>query len=966
MKKAIIGALAALCTLTAGAKDYKYQSVSGDPMHTRIYTLDNGLKVYLSKNTEMPRVTAYIAVNTGHRNDPADCTGLAHYLEHLMFKGTKSYGTSDYTAEKPYLDKIRDLYEEYRTLTDPNARKIKYHEIDSVSQLAARYNIPNEYDKIMATIGSENSNAYTSFDVTCYMEDVPANEIERWLRLQSDRFQNMVIRGFHTELEAVYEEKNMSLANDGEKAFNALMAKLYPSHSYGTQTTIGTQEHLKNPSIVEIEKYFNKYYRPNNVAICMAGDFDYDKMISTIEKHFGAWQKGNDITPRYFPAQTEITSVRDTTVVGQEQELVILGWRFAGASSQEIDTLKLINNVLYNGMCGLIDIDLNQKMAVLESNSECMMLKDYTTFLMGANPKDGQTLEQARDAMLSVIEKLKKGEWDEELLTSAINNMKRNRLESLEENEARVSMMVDAFINGLNWKDHVEAIDRMSKITKEDVIAFANRHFKNNFVCTYKRKGEDSNIKKIEKPIITPIPSNRDMASQYLKNLSKETVEPIHPQFVDFDKDLTKAETKKKLPVLYVQNKDNSLFQLVFRYTFGDRADAKYGLMNDYVPLLGTSKMSNEEIKKQFYKLACDYKISVRPDFTTISIVGLQENMTAALRLLEHFISDAKADKELYGQLVDNILKERSEDKQSQKACFNHLWSYALHGAKSDATNLLSEQELRNTDPKVFTDLLKEIPSFEHTVVYYGPLSLKELDAVITKNHKTAKHLAKVPVNKEWNWNLTTKPEVLIAPYEANNIYLRMYSNEGKKSDISRCPIIELFNEYFGGGMNSIVFQELRETRGLAYNANAIYKFPMRKQDSEYWQEHIITQNDKMMDCINTFRQITDDMPLTESAFNVAKQSILKSLAATRTTKSGIISSYIKSQRLGLNKDINSIIYDAMQGITMQDILNFEQQNVKGKPLHYIILGNENELDIKSLEKIAPIRRVSLEEIFGY
>ena len=251
-------------------------------------------------------------------------------------------------------------------------------------------------------------------------------------------------------------------------------------------------------------------------------------------------------------------------------------------------------------------------------------------------------------------------------------------------------------------------------------------------------------------------------------------------------------------------------------------------------------------------------------------------------------------------------------------------------------------------------------------MVYYGPLSLKELDAVITKNHKTAKHLAKVPVNKEWNWNLTTKPEVLIAPYEANNIYLRMYSNEGKKSDISRCPIIELFNEYFGGGMNSIVFQALRETRGLAYNANAIYKFPMRKQDSEYWQEHIITQNDKMMDCINTFRQITDDMPLTESAFNVAKQSIIKSLAATRTTKSGIISSYIKSQRLGLNKDINSIIYDAMQGITMQDILNFEQQNVKGKPLHYIILGNENELDIKSLEKIAPIRHVSLEEVFGY
>jgi len=253
MKKIILLSILIMSAASTYAQRH-YEAVEGDAMGVRIYTLPNGLKVYLSVNREQPRVTAHIAVNTGHRNDPAATTGLAHYLEHLMFKGTTSFGTTNYEAEKPLLDEITRLYEEHYRLTDPEARRAKYHEIDSVSQLAAQYNIPNEYDKLMAAIGSEGSNAYTWFDITCYTEDIPANEIENWARIQSNRFQHMVIRGFHTELEAVYEEKNISLSNDDEKLLNAYMATLFPTHSYGTQTTLGTQDHLKNPSIVNIQK----------------------------------------------------------------------------------------------------------------------------------------------------------------------------------------------------------------------------------------------------------------------------------------------------------------------------------------------------------------------------------------------------------------------------------------------------------------------------------------------------------------------------------------------------------------------------------------------------------------------------------------------------------------------------------------------------------------------------------------
>ena len=277
MKKVFLFICCALISVTSMARSY--EEVKGDPMKTRIYTLDNGMKVYLSVNKEHPRITAHIAVNTGSKNDPAEYTGLAHYLEHLMFKGTPSFGTANYEAEKPLLDKICSLYEEHRTLTDPAQRKAKYHEIDSVSQIAAQYFIPNEYDKMMTAIGSQGTNAYTSYDVTCYIENIPSNELERWCIVQSDRFQNMVIRGFHTELEAVYEEKNINMTKDNNKAYNAMLKKLFPCHSYGTQTTIGTQEHLKNPSQVAIMEYYKKFYVPNNIAICMAGDLDPDKTI---------------------------------------------------------------------------------------------------------------------------------------------------------------------------------------------------------------------------------------------------------------------------------------------------------------------------------------------------------------------------------------------------------------------------------------------------------------------------------------------------------------------------------------------------------------------------------------------------------------------------------------------------------------------------------------------------------------
>ena len=956
-----------LAILTSGCKQgHKYESVKDDPMQTRIYTLKNGLKVYLSVNKEEPRIQTYVAVRTGSKNDPAETTGLAHYLEHLMFKGTKQFGTTDPEAEAPLLDEIERRYEEYRTLTDEAQRKQKYHEIDSVSQLAAKYFIPNEYDKLMAAIGAQGTNAFTSNDVTCYTEDIPSNEVENWARIQADRFQNMVIRGFHTELEAVYEEYNIGLSSDMNKQFEALMAKLFPNHPYGTQTTIGTQQHLKNPSITNIKEYFAKWYVPNNVAICMAGDFDPDEVMQTLEKYFGQWQPGDDVSQPTFPELQDLTQPVDTTVVGLEAENIWLGWRSERAQSLQNDTLQLISSILYNGKAGLFDLDLNQQMKVMGAQAEVESMLDYGFFLLAGMPKEGQSLDEVKALMLGEIEKLKRGDFDDDLITAAVNNMKLDELQGLDHNSARVRKMLDAFINGIAWEQEVGQLDRLSQITKQDIVDFATRFFGEGYVTVYKRQGADTSQKKIEKPAITPIPTNRDQVSPFVKEVQESKVDPIQPVFLDFEKDLSRFETAKGLPVIYKQNKENDLFNLVFRYEFGQEDDNRYDVAAGYIDFLGTDKLSAAQLKQQFYKLACNYSISVQGDAIQIGLSGLGENMPQALALLEDLLRHAKADRDAYEQYVALTLKNRQDVKTDQRTCFSMLNYYGMYGPHNAMRDNMTEQQLRETDPQALLDLLAGIAQFEHTVLYYGPLSEKELDKSVTELHVTKQPLKAVPEGTPYRLLTATQPEVFIAPYDAKNIYMRMYFNEGRQTNPDEHATIDLFNEYYGGGMNGIVFQELREARGLAYSAAAYYLTPSKQGEPENFFTYIITQNDKMMDCVRQFREILDKMPQSEAAFQIAKDALTKQLASQRTTKFNVILAYIAARRMGYDYDVNKKIYDDLQGLTLQDIANFEQQHMAGKTGRYLILGDEKELDIAALEKIAPIHRLSLEEIFGY
>ena len=970
MKILKIFCIVLLCLLTACGSKYEYEEVKGDLSKTRIYTLDNGLKVYLSVNKEAPRIQTYIAVRTGSKNDPAETTGLAHYLEHLMFKGTGKFGCTDSTKEAPLLADIEQRYEAYRKLTDPKERQKAYHGIDSVSQLAAKYFIPNEYDKLMAAIGAEGTNAYTSNDVTCYVEDIPSNELENWAKIQSDRFQNMVIRGFHTELESVYEEYNIYLTNDVDKLYNAMMAKLFPNHPYGTQTTIGTQEHLKNPSITNIKNYFSKWYVPNNVAICMAGDFDPDEVIATIDKYFGQWKPGDDVQQPEFADSKPLEAPQDTTVIGLEAENLWMGWRFEKAASLQADTLNIISEMLSNGTAGLIDLNISQQMKMLEAWAGAETMMDHSMFIMGGTPKEGQTLEEVRTLLLAEIEHLKKGEFSDDLLPSVINNIKLAYYNALESNQARAHMYVSSFIDGTPWEQEVNQIKRVEGITKQQIVDFANRHFRNNYVTVFKRQGIDPTQKKIEKPQITPIPTNRDLTSNFVKEIQNSKVKPIEPKFVNFKKDLTFGDISlsdsKNLPYIYVCNKENGRFQLAFRYEFGDEADLRYAYAGQYLDYLGTDSLSAEQIKQQFYKLACSYSINTGARQMSISLNGLSENMPEALRLLEHLLKNAKADKDAYEQFVALEAKSRADAKLDQKSNFYRLANYGIYGPYNPSRNDLSIEQLTQTDPQELIDLLKGLSDYEHTILYYGPLKEKKLQKELKDWFVSDTAWKPVPQGKHYILQPTPENEILLAPYDAKNIYMRMIHNEQRPWNPEEEALKALFNEYYGGGMNTIVFQEMREARGLAYNAYAAYVTPWLKDDPEYFFTHIITQNDKMMDCVNQFHAILNDMPQSEAAFQIAKEALAKRLASQRTTKFGLINAWLSAKLLGIDYDINERIYKAIPDITLKDIADFERQQMANKPFRYVILGNEKELDMKALEKIGPIKRLSTEEIFGY
>lgn len=977
MKKFLLLVITAFCLVfaiaqtkynwqTASSGGYSYKTVANDPTKTRFYKLKNGLSLILTVNKKEPRIAVQIAVRAGSNTDPATHTGLAHYLEHMLFKGTDKFGTLNWAEEKKRLDSIDALYERYNTTTDAAVRKEIYKEIDRVSGAAAKFSIANEYDKMMAAIGSQGTNAHTYVEETVYEEDIPANALEKFMDVQAERFRNPILRIFHTELEAVYEEKNRSLDNDGWKVQEAAMAAIFPTHNYGQQTTIGTIEHLKNPSLVAIRNYYNKYYVPNNIAIVMSGDFDFDKVVKLIETKF-AYMKPKPVQEYAGPKESPISGPVVKEVFGPSAELLRMGWRISANHSREAMLALLASKILYNGKAGLLDLNLNKQQKVQAAVAFVNQFKDYGMFVMNATPKQGQTLDDAKQLLLEQIALLKEGKFDDGLIAAIAANEKLAEQQGLENNYNRVAALVDGFIKhkGEKWNLDVAQTDMLASVTKQELIAFAKTFFTdNNYVIVYKRKGEDKNIVKVEKPAITPVETNAGKQSPFVQAFMAKPQGKIAPVWLDFSKDMQQSKLGNQ-ELLYTPNSTNSIFRLYFRFPMGSWNNKLLPIALQYLQFIGTDKLSAEQISQQFYQLACSFSAQAGGDETTVSLTGLQQNFGAALGLLENLIRNGQADEQALAAFKNRLARSRSNNKLNRQVITSALRSYAQYGAKNPFNYTLSDAELAALKASDLVQVLHDLFNYTHSIMYYGPETLDQCKASLAKLHDVSAVNKSIPAAQQFTRTRQDKNEVYFAQYDMVQAELYWLRNLDTY-DPNNEAVMNAFNTYFGTGMGAIVFQTIRESKALAYSTYASVQAPQKKDDQFMAIAYVGTQADKMKESLTSMNELLNVLPMNQQNFNNTMSSLMKDMETERIDKDNILFSFWAARKKGWQEDPRKAFYARYQQLQPQDLVQYHGTNLSNKPWSYYVLASDKKIDMNELAKFGEVKRVSLEELFGY
>ena len=942
--------------------NYKYETVENDPLNTLIYTLDNGLKVYMSVNTDEPRIQTNIAVNTGSKQDPADATGLAHYLEHMLFKGTSEIGTINWEEEQILLNEISNLYEKRRDVVNEDERKNIYHQIDSISLLAAEYAVANEYDKMISSLGAKGTNAYTSLERTVYVNDIPSNEFEKWLTIESERFSELVLRLFHTELEVVYEEYNRSRDNDYWLSYETMSKYLYKKHPYGTQTTIGTSEHLKNPSMVKIHEYFNEKYVPNNMAIVLAGDLDPDRTIDLIKKYFGHYE-AKDV-PEFIPAvEDSIIEPQIINVRGADAEWIDIGFRLPGIDHEETYILPLMDGLLSNGQAGLIDLNLVKEQKILSGYSSYSIHKDYSQFELRAQPREGQSLEDAKILLLAELEKIKKGEFEDWMLPAVIKNFKLNDLQSNEYNGSRVYKMTDAFIMKQDWSVIVNENDKLSTLTKQDIINFANKYFGDNYIVVNKLTGESNSIK-VEKPEISTLPLNRDTLSSFasmFENMESSRLTPVYNNYQDIQENTLNSG----IPFYYVKNITNEIFSLDYILDMGAFSDQEMALAVEYLEYLGTDKYTSSDIEREMFKLGLSYSVYAAEERVYVSLSGIEESLEEGIKIFEHILNNVKPDQEAYDNMVLDIIKQRKDNKLSKGYIAYGMREYAKYGDDSPFKYIIQEEIFDTINVKRLADKIKLLTSFEHYVYYYGRKDLNEVRRLLNTYHKTPEVLIPLVSPKEFVELDIDSNIVFFTDYDMVQSEISMLSKVCLYNKDLIAPA-RVFNEYFGSGLSSIVFQEIRESKALAYSAYSYFTSPSELDESHYVRAYLGTQVDKLGDATEALLELMNNMPEVDAQFEDARVASMKKIETSRTKRSSLFWQYLYAKKMNRDYDLNKDIYPNLKEMTMEELKIFFNQNIKGREYAFTVIGNKKLVDSDVLKELGEYKELTLEEIFGY
>lgn len=929
-----------------------------DPMDVHIYRLDNGLMVYLTENKEEPRFYAEIAVRAGSKHDPPESTGLAHYLEHMLFKGTQTMGTLDYAKEKPHLDRITRLYEDHHREKDPDKRSAIYAEINRESQLAARYAIPNELDKIYKAMGESGLNAHTWHEETVYKVGLPANRLEHWAMIESQRFQNPVFRLFQPELEVVYEEKNRTLDNKDWLVREAVRRLMYQKHPYGQQTAIGEVEHLKNPSLKNMYEFYDTYYVPNNMAICISGDIDIDEAIQLIDRHFSAWKPKNlpDRKSWKEPALKDV--VRDT-VRFRGEEYVLIGFRTADRNHQDAEALKLIDMILDNRTAGLINLNLVQQQQVRSAGSYPALKNDYGAQYLWGIPKSGQTLAEVEQLLRDQIEIIKRGDFDESILAAIITDSKKHHKRGLESNTSRVARLSQAFISHSDWDDAVAEITRMEKVGKQDIVRVANQYFGNTYVAVH-RIDAQHDLPKIEKPQIDKIDIDPTRQSAFARNILSQPVREIEPRFLT-GTDYRIAEIADGIRLYYAKNPINDLFSFSIGVEVGTRQDNRLEPAKWLMEKSGVDSLSAEALKREWYRLGTDFDIDLQDNETAFRISGLDENFGSSLSLMLAHLTRPTADQATFNEQVKIALAQREDEKKNPRAVRDALREYSRYGEASGQRQRLSAQALQTLTVEDLHGLVGDLIAHKCALVYVGSLSIDQVIAAIAQ-HGLAPH-KDPPAYEHQRVRAPEQTEIRFFHQETAQSQVFIEFGGASFNEALR-PAIDLYNDYFAGGMSGIVFQELREARALAYSAFARYDLGDRVGDPNKMWGYIGCQADKTPEAIEAFIDLIDNLPEAPERFDAARASVINRYRVAKIGFRDVPGVLRIWERQNLVPDPRRARFEHIQQAGFPLVLNFHKAHIQNRAKLVSIVGDTTKFDLNRLSKMGKVMPVSLEDLF--
>lgn len=945
---------------------YQSQAEDLNALKVKEYRLENGLTVWLNEDHSQPKVFGAVVVKAGAKDCPD--TGIAHYFEHMMFKGTDRIGTLDYESEKVLLDSIAMKYDELAMTEDTAARTRLQKEINELSIRSSEYVIPNEFNRLISRFGGSGLNAATSYDATIYFNTFSPQYMVQWAEINSERLINPVFRLFQSELETVYEEKNMYGDFIGGQVMDTLMARYFGPHPYA-YPIIGSTKNLKNPRLTEMRKFFEDYYVASNMALILSGDFDTQQVMPVLEKTFSRIRSGN--VPKPEKVMLPPFNGREKMKVKFPIPFIkAMGLGFRGVSANHEDqvalniAVNLLNNANGTGYLDklMVEHKLMGALAINESMNEAGILA------VAIMPKLLiQSYSSAEKMVWNEINRVKNGDFSDEVFNSLKLEQKRQYASALENIDSRATVMMNLFSQGKNWNDYLNEVARIESITKEDVVQVAQKYFSNNYLCVTKSTGKYPKDN-LPKPAFSPVvPRNADASSSYAEQLEKIPEQQVAPRIIDFEKDVKTSKLTPLVTLYTTPNPLNDIFTFNISYGIGALEQPELMQLTNYLQLLGTESLPFEQFRSRLQSIGSTLAFDVTPDAFVMKVTGFDNHIDETMELVDDFIRHAKADDKKLRQIVDDA-------KVSEKAFFKSgdnvasaLLEQVKYGDQSRYLRKLSLSQIKKLKGKDLLAVYDKVRSVQCDLHYCGTLPVEKVIGTIRQHIPLER--TTVASNSPYYRELKqyNRPTVFFIdmPDMTQSIVYSYVKGDPVDDKASR-HASRLFSVYFGGDMSSLMFQEIREFRSFAYRTSGRYQLPnhAHKGTAGSFTAMLSTQSDKTLDALGVLDSLIRKMPLKPERVEAIKQSLANRINNDYPPFRSLSEKVAGARMEGFDRDPAEEFLRDIATMDMEDISRFYQEQICGRPVVYVIAGNRKRIDMKKLAEYGTIVKVKKKEIY--